>query len=150
MKAAFWITGMILKITIFLALTVASLAFVTVGAAAPEKTIELASKEGLGDYLVDQDGMALYYFAEDTPRSGTSSCGDTCTVYWPPFHTGQIVLPMGLSSFDFSTITREDGLVQITYKGWPLYYYTNDYRAGEIKGHGMYETWFVAGPDMMP
>lgn len=138
------------KIMILLALAVASVAFATVGGAAPDKTIDLASKEGLGRYLVDQDGMALYYTKDDVPRSGTSSCGDTCIVYWPPFHTGQIVLPMGLSTFDFGTIYREDGLAQTTYKGWPLYYYINDYNPGDTRGHGMYDLWFVAGPDTTP
>ena len=139
-----------LKIAILLALAVASVALATVGGAAPAKTIDLASKEGLGRYLVDQDGMALYYRADDIPRSGASSCGDTCIVYWPPFHTGQIVLPMDLSSFDFGTIYREDGLAQTTYKGWPLYYYINDYNPGEVRGHGIDEAWFAAGPDRMP
>ncbi|MGB3944301.1 MAG: hypothetical protein WBK88_05885 [Methanothrix sp.] len=139
-----------MKITILLALAVASLTVVSMVGAAPAKTIDLATKEGLGRYLVDQDGIALYYTTDDVPRSGASSCGETCIVYWPPFHTGQRVLPMDLSSFDFGTIYREDGLAQTTYKGWPLYYYINDYNPGDIRGHGMYDAWFVAGPDTTP
>ncbi|HNR57347.1 MAG: hypothetical protein PHN90_00990 [Methanothrix sp.] len=139
-----------LKITAAMALAIASAAIFAIGAAAPVNTISVASAEGLGDYLVDQDGYTLYYFAEDVPGSGTSSCGETCIHYWPPFHTGQVVIPLNLSNFDFSTIYREDGLAQTTYKGWPLYYYINDYRSGDVKGHGMEGTWFVAGPDQMP
>ncbi len=139
-----------LKITAVLALAIASLVIVAIGGAAPAKTIDIASKEGLGEYLVDQDGMALYYFAEDVPESENSSCGDTCIQYWPPFHTGQIIIPSKLSSFDFDTIYREDGAAQTTYKGWPLYYYINDYNPGDVRGQGMGDVWFVAGPHLMP
>jgi predicted lipoprotein with Yx(FWY)xxD motif len=139
-----------LNITTELALAIASMAIVAIGAAAPVNTIDLVSKDGLGDYLVDQDGMTLYFFADDEPDSGNSSCGDTCIQYWPPFYTGQIIIPVELSWFDFNTISREDGSPQITYKGWPLYYYTNDYNPGDIRGQGINDVWFVAGPDMMP
>lgn len=139
-----------LKITTVLALAIASAAIVSLGAAAPVNTIDLTYNEALGEYLVDQDGMTLYYFADDAPDSGESSCGDTCIQYWPPFHTGQIILHRNLSGFDFDTIYREDGSAQITYKGWPLYYYTNDYNPGEIRGQGVDGVWFVAGPSLMP
>ena len=133
-----------------LAVAIASAAIIAVGAAAPVYTIDLASAEGLGDYLVDQDGMTLYYFAEDDPNSESSNCGSTCTQNWPPFHTGQIIIPDELSWFDFDTITLEDGSAQTTYKGWPLYYYVGDYAPGEINGQGMDGVWFAAGPDLMP
>ena len=113
-------------------------------------TIMTANNSTLGTYLVDGNGMTLYYFADDAPNSGESSCGDTCVQYWPPFHTGQIILHRHLSWFDVDTIYREDGSAQITYKGWPLYYYTNDYNPGEIRGQGINGVWFVAGPGMMP
>lgn len=139
-----------LKITTVLALAIASVAIVALGTAAPANTIDLASKDGLGEYLVDQDWMTLYYFANDTPDSEMSSCGDTCAQHWPPFHTGQIIIPLELSWFDFGTIYRGDGAAQITYKGWPLYYYINDYNPGDIRGHEIDDVWFVAGPDLMP
>lgn len=133
-----------------LVLTIVSEAIVALGGAAPVNTIDLAYNEVLGEYLVDQDGMTLYYSTADVPDSGKSSCSDTCTHYWLPFHTGQIVINKNLSWFDFDTIYREDGSAQITYKGWPLYYYTNDYSPGEIRGQGRDGIWFVAGPRLMP
>ena len=139
-----------LKITTVLALAIASVAIVAIGAAAPVNTIDLATKDGIGEYLVDQDGMTLYYSADDTPESEESSCGETCIQYWPPFHTGQIIIPLELSWFDFDTIYREDGAAQTTYKGWPLYYYVGDYSPGDINGQGMNGAWFAAGPYLMP
>lgn len=133
-----------------LALTITSAAIVSIGAAVPVNTIDLAYNEALGEYLVDQDGLTLYYFTGDAPDSGESSCGETCTHYWPPFHTGQLVIHRHLSWFDFDTICREDGSAQITYKGWPLYYYINDHSPGEIRGQGIDDSWFVAGPGLMP
>jgi predicted lipoprotein with Yx(FWY)xxD motif len=138
-----------LKIPAVLALAVASFAIVATGAAAPANTISLASPEGLEEYLVDQDGYALYYFSLDVPGSGTSSCGETCIHDWPPFYTGQVVIPPNLSYFDFGTIYREDGLAQTTYRGWPLYTFVNDYKAGDIKGEGR-DGRFLAGPGRMP
>jgi predicted lipoprotein with Yx(FWY)xxD motif len=133
-----------------LALTIASAAIVSIGAAAPVSTIDLAYNEALGEYLVDQDGLTLYYFTCDAPDCRKSSCGDTCVHYWPPFHTGQLIIHKNLSWFDFDTIYREDGSAQITYKGWPLYYYINDHSPGEIRGQGIDDAWFVAGPGLMP
>lgn len=144
------VTVIKLKITTLMALAIASVAIVAIGAAAPLNTIDLATKDGIGKYLVDQDGMTLYYFAEDAPESGTSSCSETCTHYWPPFHTGQVIIPLELSSFDFDTIYREDDTIQTTYKGWPLYYYINDYNPSDVRGQGINDAWFVAGPDQMP
>ncbi len=138
-----------LKITTMMALAIASAAIVAICAAAPVNTIDLATN-GIGEYLVDQDGMTLYYSADDTPESEESSCGETCIQYWPPFHTGQIIIPLELSWFDFGVIYREDGAAQTTYKGWPLYYYTNDYNPGDVRGQGIDDVWFVAGPDLMP
>jgi predicted lipoprotein with Yx(FWY)xxD motif len=60
-----------------------------------------------------------------------------------------VVIPPNLSYFDFGTIYREDGLAQTTYRGWPLYTFVNDYKAGDIKGEGR-DGRFLAGPGRMP
>ncbi len=132
-----------------LAVAVISLAL-TAGAAASAYTIDLASAEGLGEYLVDQDGITLYYSRGDDPGTGASNCGSACIQSWPPFYTGQIIIPADLGSSDFGTISREDGSVQTTYRGWPLYYYVGDYVPGQINGQGMDGAWFAAGPNLMP
>ena len=53
----------------------------------------------------------------------------------------------GLDSSDFATITRTDGSSQTTYKGWPLYYFAGDAKAGDINGDGLESVWFVGKPD---
>ncbi|WP_297068733.1 hypothetical protein [Thermococcus sp.] len=110
-------------------------------------TVNIAYKEGIGYYLVDKDGRALYYFAKDVPNSGKSACYGACAQKWPVFYTDTLNLPPGLNKSDFSVITREDGKKQLTYKGWPLYYFFKDGKAGDTNGEGVKGVWFVMKPD---
>ena len=38
-------------------------------------------------------------------------------------------VPAEFSSADFKVFVREDGKEQLTYKGWPLYYFVKDQKA---------------------
>ena len=109
-------------------------------------TIDLASSEPLGTFLVDGEGMTLYRFADDDPGSGTSVCYDTCAERWPVFFTADIRVPDGLELTDFQGFVREDGVIQTTYKGWPLYRYFEDKLPGDVRGHGLGDVWFVVSP----
>jgi hypothetical protein len=51
---------------------------------------------------------------------------------------------------DFGTIKRDDGQMQATYKGWPLYYYIKDQVSGETAGQGVGGVWFVVNPTNFP
>ena len=42
---------------------------------------------------------------------------------------------------------REDGSLQLTLDGWPLYRYAGDTAAGDTTGEGVGGVWFVARPD---
>jgi predicted lipoprotein with Yx(FWY)xxD motif len=44
------------------------------------------------------------------------------------------------------TTSRKDGSMQVTYNGWPLYYYVGDKAAGDTKGQNVQGTWFVINP----
>lgn len=109
-------------------------------------TVRIATTQ-LGKVLVDEKGMTLYYFSRDIPANGTSSCYGSCAALWPIFNVNNIVVSEPLSSGDFSMITRSDGTKQIAYKGWPLYYYQNDAKPGDVNGEGILQVWFVAKPD---
>ncbi|MDF0589746.1 hypothetical protein P0O15_00945 [Methanotrichaceae archaeon Mx] len=112
----------------------------------PATTIGLASSEGLGTFLVDGEGMTLYRFADDDPGSGTSVCYDACAERWPVFFSDEIWVPEGLDKTDFQGFVREDGVIQTTYQGWPLYRYFEDELPGDVKGHGLGGVWFVVSP----
>ncbi|KIV56789.1 hypothetical protein AM501_23500 [Aneurinibacillus migulanus] len=45
---------------------------------------------------------------------------------------------------DFATITRKDtGQKQVTYKGYPLYYFANDETKGDVNGQGVKNAWYT-------
>ena len=120
----------------------------------PVVKVKLATSPTLGQYLVDQDGYTLYFFAND--YNGKVSCTDGCAVVWPPFYAGDITmdnLGSGLNIADFDTV-MVNGSPQTRYKGWPLYYYapsSGGYNtreaAGQTGGEGVGNIWFVAKPD---
>jgi predicted lipoprotein with Yx(FWY)xxD motif len=109
-------------------------------------TITLGSTNdpALGAYLTGQNGMTLYVLNKDTPDAST--CSGACATNWPPLAAAAgatITGPSGAMN-PFATITRSDGIVQVTYNHMPLYYYSGDSTAGDTKGQGKNGTWFVA------
>lgn len=121
---------------------VGSLVFATLASAA---AVEIRSKEGLGDYLTDEKGMTLYIFKKDA--IGKSVCAGPCVEKWPLFYSAEAVtVPEGLKADDFGVLTREDGTMQTTYKGLPLYYFFKDVKAGDTAGQGFNNAWYVVAP----
>ncbi len=106
------------------------------------KIVETASK---GKVITDSNGRSLYFFTRDA--KGTSMCTGGCLNNWPIFYAENILAGAGLDPADFGTIDRGSGVMQTTYKGWPLYYYVNDSQPGNMNGEGLAGRWFVAKPD---
>jgi len=107
--------------------------------------IQIKEKGGIGNYLVDSKGKALYYFAEDEP--GKSNCKAQCLDSWPIFYASEdMKISPNLNKADFETIERKDAKNdnQTTYKGWPLYHYKEDRYAGDIHGEGILNIWHAA------
>ena len=123
----------------------AVLSLALAGAAyADHHAIKISSKDGIGKFLADAKGMTLYIFKKDSP--GKSACAGPCVEKWPLYFAEKVVAPEGVMAGDFGTITREDGKKQTTYKGWPLYYFAGDKKAGDVTGQGMGNVWYVANP----
>ncbi|MFQ5960747.1 MAG: hypothetical protein ACE5MG_05080 [Candidatus Methylomirabilales bacterium] len=106
---------------------------------APLKT---AKQEQLGTFLVDANGMTLYIFDNDT-EPGKSTCAGGCARAWPPYgpKAGD-----PKAAAPLSTITRDDGSKQYTYKGKPLYYFKKDKKPGDTTGQGAGKRWWVVKP----
>jgi predicted lipoprotein with Yx(FWY)xxD motif len=101
-----------------------------------EATINVADVGTYGSVLVNGDGMPLYVFSLDT--NGTSACADDCATEWPPLASqGAPVAGTGVDASKLGTITRDDGSMQVTYNGHPLYLFTDDTTAGTANGQGM-------------
>src|SRR5262249_39800511 len=98
----------------------------------------------LGNFLVTADGRTLYTFKNDT--EGVSNCKDDCAKNWPPFTVGEktkLVAGTGAAG-ELATITLDDGKLQVTYKGMPLYLWKDDKLPGDPTGQGVGDVWFVA------
>lgn len=112
-------------------------------------TAAISSSATLGKYLIDSNGMTLYYFKSDTvsTTSPVSACtSSTCKSTWPAFYASSITVPSGLISSDFTAFTRSDGSMQTAYKGMPLYHYSGDSKAGDTSGQGIGNLWYVVAP----
>jgi predicted lipoprotein with Yx(FWY)xxD motif len=116
-----------------------------------EATVNVTEAEGFGPILVDVEGMSLYVFMADTQDAGTSACADDCAVEWPPLTTaGDPVAGEGVDATLLGTITRDDGSLQVTYNGWPLYLFHEDAAPGDTNGQGIDEfggLWFLVSPE---
>lgn len=109
---------------------------------APAMMIALAGVGDLGQVLVDAEGYTLYVFLNDKP--GTSNCTGNCAANWPPLLAeGEVVTGDGLDAGLVATITRDDGTIQVTYNGRPLYYYYDDNNPGDANGQGANDVWYV-------
>ena len=107
--------------------------------------VGVAESADHGAYLVDAEGMSLYAFLRDT--DGESACYDQCAAAWPPLLTDEA--PVALDGVDgdlLGTTERTDGTTQVTYAGWPLYFFVQDEAAGDVAGQGVNDVWFLVSP----
>ncbi len=116
-------------------------------AAAPSAPamVNIGKNDKFGFILVDDKGMSLYLFTNDTPN--TPTCYNKCATFWPPLLTaGKAVPGAGLDASKFGTTTRTDGTTQVTVNGWPLYYFAKDKQAGDVLGQGVTNNWYLISP----
>ena len=118
------------------------------GAAAGAGTLSTAETD-LGEIIVDGNGMTVYQFAKDTQGADKSACEGDCAAKWPAVPGGDQVKLDGVTG-DLATITGVDGKPQLTLDGWPLYYFAGDSAAGETKGQGLMDAWWVLSPEAKP
>ena len=114
--------------------------------AATTEDILLTNNDEYGKIIIDGDGMTLYFFTKDKDTSD-SDCNGQCVTNWPIFYADTLNIGSGLDEEDFDKIMRSDGKSQITYKGWPLYYFAGDNSAGDVNGENVGGVWFVAKPN---
>lgn len=108
--------------------------------------IELSQNSDLGSFLVDAQGMTLYLYTKDSPN--TSNCYSQCEKAWPPLLTaGKAAGGDGVDDAMLGTTTRKDGSTQVTYNGWPLYYFAKDANPGDVAGQKVGGVWFVVSAD---
>jgi predicted lipoprotein with Yx(FWY)xxD motif len=118
----------------------------TTEAAAPaegDATVATAESD-LGTILVDGEGRTLYLFMPDA--QGASTCTDSCLATWPAL-AGPATAGSGVDQALLATVNRpDDGSAQVTYNGWPLYYFASDAAPGDTNGQGVGDIWYVVDP----
>ena len=129
-------------------LMVAALLALPTVALANHHAVKITQKEGIGNYLTDAEGKTLYWFKKDAP--GQSACAGPCVEKWPLYFREAVAAPEGVDVKDFATITRADGKSQTTFRGYPLYYWINDAKAGDTTGQGFNSVWYVVDPANFP
>jgi predicted lipoprotein with Yx(FWY)xxD motif len=123
---------------------------VAVPAAAPASPTHakvMLRSTSLGRVLVDARGHTLYLFEAD--RIAKSACYGQCAAVWPPYLTsGSPVAGPGVKAGLLRTAKRRDGKLQLVYAGHPLYFFSGDARAGQVKGEDIEHfggSWYVVG-----
>jgi predicted lipoprotein with Yx(FWY)xxD motif len=115
--------------------------------AAPSSTV-MAKTIGSQTVLVaGSNGMTVYTFTNDTAGDGKSACSGGCLTKWPALTVDAGATPTkgdGVSG-TLGTITRADnGALQVTYNGLPLYFYQGDKAPGDTSGS--YPNWNLVKP----
>jgi predicted lipoprotein with Yx(FWY)xxD motif len=117
----------------------------TTGAGA---TVEAKEVGTAGTILVaGSNGMTVYNFSKDKKDSGTSACTGGCLETWPALTVaaGETLIAGDGVTGTLGTITRaDDGSLQVTYNGLPLYFFKNDTAPGDL--NGVYENWETVKP----
>ncbi|MEU0042775.1 COG4315 family predicted lipoprotein [Streptomyces werraensis] len=105
----------------------------------------LMTKEmsGIGAVVTDAKGWTLYRYDKD--MESMSMCTGSCAQTWMPVMPDGTPQAMGVQG-KVGTITRDDGMKQLTLAGWPLYRYMGDAKAGDMNGQGKDGAWYAVTP----
>ncbi len=107
-----------------LCLAVAGLAASTASGAGSKSQVVVKSFKSvtMGTFLTTTSGRPLYTLTTDSKNRST--CNGSCLATWPALTVGKNVRPTGAAGL--GTFKRSNGKIQVTYKGRPLYTFTQD------------------------
>lgn len=100
----------------------------------------------LGQIVVDGEGMTAYFFDGDTANAGKSACTGECASEWTAITSSSATPTVDGITGKVATITRSDGVRQLTIEGRPIYTFAKDSAAGDTKGQGDDGAWHVVSP----
>ncbi|MFG2886319.1 hypothetical protein ACGFYV_29130 [Streptomyces sp. NPDC048297] len=120
---------------------------------AAKKWVQLTagSAGGLNPIVHDAAGFTLYRFDKDTAKPSTSNCDGACATTWPPVLVGpgSKIFVDGVPKSEIGVVRRNDGGLQVTIGGWPVYRFSKDTAPGQTNGEGVGGTWFAVSPTGM-
>jgi predicted lipoprotein with Yx(FWY)xxD motif len=97
----------------------------------------------MGNVVTDAKGWILYRFDRDTSDPSSSGCVNNCAKVWLPVLTDGVPKLKGIDESEVGSLMRDDGGIQVTIGGWPVYRYIGDLKPGKWKGQNVAGTWFV-------
>ncbi|CAD5254933.1 MULTISPECIES: hypothetical protein [unclassified Imperialibacter] len=90
--------------------------------------------DGATAFFVNAEGRALYIFTNDSKDDNTFTASDFSNDgIWPVYTKDLNAVVSAIDKSDFGSIDVF-GESQLTYKGWPLYYFGQDTERGDTKG----------------
>jgi predicted lipoprotein with Yx(FWY)xxD motif len=107
------------------------------GGSPSEAILATADKAKVGRVVVDAQGRTLYRFTAEA--QGRPVCTGSCASTWLP---ATVTSASGLPAH-VATVKRDDGALQLTYDGHPLYRYAGDGSTADANGEGVGGQWFV-------
>jgi predicted lipoprotein with Yx(FWY)xxD motif len=116
-------------------------------------TLSTATKAPFGTYVTDGNGRAVYVLEGTRGMSGINRCSGVCVNTWPPVAAPP--LPTGGSGLSPPAVRTISGYLgaQMSYSGWPLYYYHHDMAPADTTGQGVSDqwgSWYLIAPSGEP
>jgi predicted lipoprotein with Yx(FWY)xxD motif len=109
-------------------------------------TVRAVHSKTFGIILASANGRTLYRYTVDSKGVNRCSSNATCKKSWPALLMKAGAKPTagsGVSAAKLGTIKAANGMRQVTYAGFPLYFFVGDKAAGQTKGQGFGATWYV-------
>ena len=119
---------------------------VAASTASSNGTVDVAKTSALGTVLVGSNGHTLYRYTVDDKNINRCSNVPACKTYWPALLVKAGTKPTvatGASAKLVGTIDAGHGMRQVTYAGFPLYFFAGDKKAGQTNGQEFEEKWYV-------
>jgi predicted lipoprotein with Yx(FWY)xxD motif len=118
----------------------------TAATSSSKATVRTAADKSLGTMLVGRNGRTLYRYTLDRKRVNNCTKNAVCAKFWPRLLVETGSKPTGgpgVKASLLGTIKATATMSQVTYAGWPLYYFSEDKAAGQAKGQGFQSQWYV-------
>ena len=111
------------------------------GAAAPKPVVTTTNVPGLGTVLVSKGRLVFAY------TNGRISCTGACASFWQPL----IVTKAQAKSLGrlrgLSIVRLSKGRFQVTFRGYPLFFFVSDTTLTATTGDGLGNVWYAVHPD---
>ena len=108
--------------------------------------VKAVSSAKFGTMLVGANGKTLYRYTVDGKGVNRCTGVPACGPYWPPLLVKSTAKPTagtGVNASLLGTIKAKGGMRQVTYAGFPLYFFSGDAKAGQTSGEGFQSLWYV-------